>query len=160
MILHRARVLLTALPLAVVVALAGPAAAGESKSDRAILKAGVITKGDVPGGWTSKKATSSDSAYKGISECKQIKAAVDNAKKKVPRAKSREFQEPGSRGTTATENTVYVFKDVSAATNFLANYQAPDASTCFEKGTAKVASAQAGTGQPTVSPITDLQGCG
>jgi hypothetical protein len=160
MILHRTRVLVLAAPLALLVALAAPAAAGESKSDKAILKAGVITKADVPAEWTSKKATSSDRAYKGIAECKQIKTAVDNAKKKVPRTQSRSFEQPGSRGTTSAEDTVYVFKDENAATDFLANYQTNAAVTCFEKGVEKVTSSQAGAGQPTVSPITDLQGVG
>jgi hypothetical protein len=161
MILRRTRILvpLLAVSLALVAAMAGPAAA-QSKSDKAILKAGVITKADFPGGWTSKKSTSSDRAYNGIAECKKIKSAVDSAKKKVPRAQSREFQAPGSRGTTAAEDSVYVFKDANAATSFLANYQAPEAATCFEKGTAKVTSSQAGAGQPTVSPVTDLQGVG
>lgn len=135
-------------------------AAGESRSDKAILKAGVITKDDVPAGWTSKKGSSSDRAYKGIAECKEIKAGVDRAKKKVPRTRSRDFEERGSRGTTSAENSVYVFKDVTEATDFMANYQAPDAATCFEKGVAKVLSSQQGAGEPSVAPITDLQGVG
>jgi hypothetical protein len=160
MVLRRFRIPLFALPLAVLVALAAPAAAGESTDDKAILKAGVITKDDVPADWTSRKATSSDRAYKGIAECKEIRAAVDKAKKNVPRAQSRDFQEPGSRGTTSAENTVYVFKSESAATEFLANYQTPDAATCFEKGVAKATRSEAGAGPPAVSPITDLEGVG
>jgi hypothetical protein len=161
MILRRLRALtpLLAVPLATLVAFAGPAAA-ESKSDKAILKAGVITRNDVPTGWTSKKATSSDRAYKGISECKKLKSAVDTAKKNTPRAQSREYQEPGSRGTTSAETTVYAFKSTSAADKFFAGYQTSEVSTCFEKATAKVASSQAGAGEPSVSPVTDLEGVG
>jgi hypothetical protein len=148
------------VPLAVLVALAAPAAAGESKSDKAILKAGIITKGDVPDGWTSKKASGGDNSFKGITECKTISSAIETAKKKVPRARSREFQEPDSRGTTSTENTVYVFKDVTAAGGFLANFQSDVASTCLEKSFAKSTSGRSGAGTPTLSPITDLQGVG
>jgi hypothetical protein len=158
--LTRGAIVLVTTVLVTVVALAGPATAGESRSDKAILKAGVITKDDVPAGWTSKKATSSDRAYRGIAECRQIRSAVDNAKKRLPRAQSRDFEAPGSRGTTSAEDTVYVFKDVDAATDFLANYQAPDTSTCLQKGAAKATRSQAGAGEPTVSPITDLAGVG
>jgi hypothetical protein len=160
MILRRTRLLALALPLVGLVALAGPAAAGESRSDKAILEAGVITKDDVPAGWTSKKGSSSDRAFKGIAECKEIKAAVDRAKKNEPRARSRDFEERGSRGTTAAENTVYVFRDTIEASDFMANYQAPEAATCFEKGIAKVLSSEQGAGEPSVAPITDLQGVG
>lgn len=161
MILRRTRILvpLLAVSLAGVATFAPPAAA-QSKSDKAILKAGLVTKADVPPDWTSKKATSSDRAYRGIPECKQLKSVVDNAKKKVPRAQSRKFSEPASRGTTAAESTVYSFKKISDAQNFIAVYQASDASTCLEKAAAKVASGQASAGEPTVSPVTDLEGVG
>lgn len=161
MIFRRTRILVPVLAAALAgVAAFAPPAAAQSKSDRAILKAGVITKSDVPSGWTSKKSTSSEKAFQGIPECKQIKTATDNAKKKVPRARSREFSEPTSRGTTSTEDTVYAFKNVSGAQNFIAVYQSSEASTCIEKATAKAASGQASAGQPTVSPVTDLQGVG
>ena len=162
MILGRIRVLvpLLAVPLATVAALAGPAAAGESKRDKEILNSGVITQDDVPAGWTSKKATGGDRAYQGISSCKKIKSAVDNAKKNVPRARSREFQDPTSQGTTSADDTVYAFKDAKAATKFLANYQDAEATTCIEKAAAKVARSQPSAESPTVSPVTDLEGVG
>ena len=161
MTLRRTRLLvpLLAVSLAGVAAFAPPAAA-QSKSDKAILKAGVITKADVPPDWASKKSTSTDRAYKGIPECKELKSAVDNAKKKVPRAQSREYSEPTSRSTTSAESTVYAFKKVSDAQEFTAVYQAPDASACLEKAAAKVASGQATAGEPSVSPISNLDGVG
>src|SRR5215210_2750568 len=121
MTLRRTRLLipLLAVSLAGVAAFAPPAAA-QSKSDKAILKAGVITKADVPPDWASKKSTSTDRAYKGIPECKELKSTVDNAKKKVPRAQSREYSEPTSRSTTSAESTVYAFKKVSDAQEFTA----------------------------------------
>lgn len=146
--------------LVVVVAMAGPAAAGESKSDKAILKTGVITKEDVPPGWSSKKASSTGEALRGVSECKQINTASDKAKKTVPRARSREFSEPVSEGTTSAENTVYAFKSVKAASDFFAKYQDAQAPTCYQKGANKTASSLPAAGTPTVSPITDLQGVG
>lgn len=161
MLLRGTRILvpLLAVSLAGVAAFAPPAAA-QSKSDKAILKAGVITKADVPSSWTSKKATSSDRAYKGIPECKQLKTAVDNAKKKVPRAQSRNFNEPTSRGTTSAESTVFAFKAESDAQEFIAVYQTSDASTCLQKAAAKLTSGQASAGEPSVSPISDLEGVG
>jgi hypothetical protein len=151
---------LLAVPLAVLVALAVPAAAGESKSDKAILKAGVISRDDVPAGWNSKKASGGDNSFKGIPECKTINSAIESAKKRVPRARSREFEEPDSRGTTSAENTVYAFKDVTAASKFVANFQGDVASTCLEKSLAKTTSGRSGAGTPTLAAITDLQGVG
>jgi hypothetical protein len=153
----RIAVPLLALLLATVAALAPPAAA-QSKSDKAILKAGVITKNDIPTGWTSKKATSSDSGFKGVSECKALKSAIDNAKKNAPRAQSRKYQEPRSRGTTSAENSVYAFKSVSAAEKFLDAYEASQ--TCIEKATAKAVKSNALAGEPSVSPVMGLDGVG
>lgn len=160
MILHRIRVLtsLVAVPLAVVVAFAGPAAA-ESKSDKAILKAGVITKDDVPAGWTSKKATSSE-PDPSIRECKKIRAAIDTAKKKIPRAESRDFTDPTTSGGTSAQSTVYAFKNASAASKLLANFQDTAAGTCLEKSIAKSTLGRRASQPPTVSPITDLNGVG
>jgi hypothetical protein len=72
----------------------------------------VITKADVPPEWTSKKATSTDRGLRGIADCKQINKAVDNANRKVPRARSREFLDPNSLGTMSAESAVYVFGDL------------------------------------------------
>jgi hypothetical protein len=142
------------------VALSGPAAAGESQRDKAILKAGVITKDDVPSGWTSKKSSaSSTTSYRGISECKAIKTAIDNAKKNLPRADSRDFEDPSSDGTTA-ENAVYVFKDSSAASKFVANFQGDVAMTCLEKSIERSPVGRSADEPPTISPIADLQGVG
>ena len=154
------RILVLGVPIAVSLGLAAPAAAGESRSDKAILKAGVITRDDVPSDWTSERGGSSGRALRGISECKKINAAVENAKKKEPRARSREFQDPVSQGTTSAENAVYAFKDENAATRFIANYQGSDADACFDKAAAKVASEQPTAETPSVAPITDLQGVG
>lgn len=154
------RILVLGVPIVAALVLAGPAAAGESKSDKAILKAGVITKGDVPADWTSERGESSGRALRGISECKKINSAVETAKKNRPRARSREFQDPVSQGTTSAENAVYAFKDDNAATRFIATYQGTDADACFDQAAAKVASEQPTAETPSVAPITDLQGVG
>lgn len=158
MILRRTSVLVVAA-LATLVALAAPATAGESKSDKAILKAGVITKADVPSDWTSKKAGSDSSSFSGTPECREIKAAVDKAKKNTPRRRSRDFEPSGSSATSA-QDTVYAFKNVSGATNFFANYSDSTANACFEALANELASGEPTAGTPAVAPITDLQGVG
>jgi hypothetical protein len=151
--------ILAAVPVATAVAVAAPAASADSKSDKAILKAGVVTRADVPADWTSSKASTTDRAFK-VPECKEIRAAVDTAKRKAPRAQSRQFEEPGSAGTAFADSTVYAFANVDAATKLVAPYQSANAPTCFEAGTTKALSGTKAAGSPTVSPITDLQGVG
>jgi hypothetical protein len=160
MMFHRERVLFLAAPLVASLALAAPAGATDSKSDKAILKAGVVTKADVPTTWTSRKAASTDRTFQGVPECKEIRDAVSTAKKKEPRAQSREFEDPANAGTTSADSIVYAFSNVNAATKFVAAYQSPAAPTCFEAGTRKVLSNTQAAGSPTVSPVTDLQGVG
>jgi hypothetical protein len=152
-------VCLVGVTVALVAALAAPVAAGEPKSDKAILKAGVFTKGDVPAGWTSKKSSSSD-PDRSIRECRKIRAAIDKAKKNVPRAKSRDFSDPATEGATLAGNTVYAFKDATAAATFVGNFQADVAVPCLEKSLAKSPVGKKAIGTPTISPLTDLQGVG
>lgn len=156
----RAGVVVLAAAFVVLVALAGPVAAGESKSDKAILKAGVITKADVPAGWKSKKSSSSENNLKGISECKQIKSAVDNAKKKVARADSRDFEDPAANAGASAENTVYAFKDATAASKFVANFQGDTAAECLRKGLARNTKEVDTAGSARISAITNLEGVG
>lgn len=154
MILRRTPLLVVAA-LAALVVLAAPAAAGESKSDKALLKAGVITKADVPSDWTSKKASQSDQSLRSPA-CKDIKAAVDTAKKKTPRQRSRAF-EPSGTSATSAQDTVYAFKNVSGAKKFLASYSDPSANACFEALANELATRQPTAGTPGVAPI-GLQG--
>ena len=157
MILRHTSVLVVSA-LATLVALGAPATAGESKSDKAILKAGVITKADVPSDWTSKKASSSDQQLR-APECREIKTAVDKAKKNTPRRRSRDFEPSGSSATSA-QDTVYAFKNVSGATTFFANYSDRTANACFEALADELARGEPSAGTPAVAPITDLQGVG
>jgi hypothetical protein len=154
------RLLTLAVPVAASLLLAAPAAAGETKGDKAILKAGVITKADVPAEWTSKKGEAPGEALKGIRECRRINTAVAEAKKNNPRARSREFSDPVSEHATSAENAVYAFTNSRSATRFVSAYQGTAAEACFNKLAAEVGKDRPTTAPPTVAPITDLQGVG
>src|SRR4051812_27302813 len=161
MLSQRTRMLILAAPVAVSLALAAPAlAAGESKGDKAILKAGVITKADVPAEWTSKKGKSSGDALTGLKECKRINTTVAAAKHDDPRARSREFADPVPSNAKTAENAVYAFPDQKRAGKFVAAYTGSAATACFDKLGAEVARSPPTAAPPTVSPITDLQGVG
>lgn len=161
MLSRRTRLLTLAVPVAASLALAGPAlAAGESKGDKAILRAGVVTKADVPADWTSRKGESTNSSLNGIKECKKINTAVANARKDNPRARSREFSDPVQEHATSAENAVYAFSNKAAATKFVSSYQGAGAMACFDKLAAEVGKGRPTTGPPTAAPVTDLQGVG
>ena len=160
MLSQRTRMLIFAAPVAVSLALAAPAlAAGESKGDKAILKAGVIAKADVPAEWT-KKGKSNGDALTGLKECKKINTTVAAAKHDDPRARSREFADPVPSNAKTAENAVYAFPDQKSAGKFVAAYKGSAATACFDKLGAEVARSRPTAAPPTVSPITDLQGVG
>jgi hypothetical protein len=157
----RTRMLIFAVPVAASLALAAPAmAAAQSKSDKAILKAGVITKADVPAEWTSKRGKSSGDALKGLKECKKINAAVAAAKQDEPRARSREFSDPVPANATTAENAVYVFADKKSAGKFVSAYKGSAATACFNRLGTEVVRNRPVAAPPSVAPITDLQGVG
>jgi len=160
MLSQRKRLLILAVPVAASLALAGPAAAAASKSDKAILKAGVITKTDVPADWTSKASNASSDALKGLKECKKINTAVAAAKKDQPRARSRQFADPVPEHATTAEDVVYAFQNKKDAGKFVSAYQGSAATACFERLGVEIERNRPATTPPTVSPITDLQGVG
>jgi len=161
MLSRRMRLLTLGVPVMATLALAGPAvAAGETKGDKAILEAGVVTKTDVPAEWTSTRGESSGQALKGLRECRRINTAVADAKKNNPRARSREFADPVQEHATSAENAVYAFPNKNAATRFVSAYQGTAATACFDKLAAEVGKNRPTAGPPTASPITDLQGVG
>jgi hypothetical protein len=159
MLSQRKRLLILAVPVAASLALAGPAAA-DSKGDKAILKAGVITKTDVPAEWTSKPSKSSSDALKGLKECKKINTAVAAAKKDEPRARSREFADPVQEHATTAENAVYAFQNKKDAGKFVSAYKGSAATACFQRLGTEVERNRPAAAPPTVSPVTDLQGVG
>ena len=161
MLSRRTRLLILAAPVAASLALAGPAlAVGATKGDKAILKAGVITKADVPADWTSKKGESTGAALRGIKDCRKINAAVADAKKDIPRAQSRQFSDPVPEHATMAQDAVYAFSNNRSATKFVSTYQGARAQACFEKLATEVAKDRPTAGPPTAAPITDLQGVG
>jgi hypothetical protein len=161
MLSRHTRMLIFAVPVAASLALAAPAmAAGESKGDKAILKAGVITKADVPAEWTSKKGESSGDALTGLKECKKINTAVAAAKQDDARARSREFADPVPANATMAQNSVFAFPDKKSAGKFVAAYEGSAATACFDRLGEVVGRSRPTAGPPTVSPITDLQGVG
>jgi hypothetical protein len=159
MLSQRKRLLILAVPVAASLALAGPAAA-DSKGDKAILKAGVITKTDVPAEWTSKPSKSSSDTLKGLKECKKINTAVAAAKKDEPRARSLEFADPVPEHATTAENAVYAFQNKKDASKFVSAYKGSAATACFQRLGTEVERNRPAAAPPTVSPVTDLQGVG
>ena len=161
MLSPRTRMLIFAVPVAASLAFAAPAiAAGESKGDKAILKAGVITKADVPAEWTSKRSKPSSDALRGIKECKRINGAIATANNDEPRARSRGFADPVPANAKTAENVLYAFPDKQSAGKFVSAFKGSTATACFEKLGADIAQQRPTAGPPTVSPITDLQGVG
>jgi hypothetical protein len=161
MLSRRVRLLTLAVPMAASLALAGPAlAAGPTKGDKAILKAGVMTKADVPADWTSKKGETTGTALRGIKQCKKINTAVADAKQNNPRAQSRQFSDPVPEHATMAQDTVYAFPNKRSATKFVSTYQGSPAQACFDKLAAEVAKDRPTAAPPTAAPITDLQGVG
>jgi hypothetical protein len=155
---HRKRLLILAVPVAASLALAGPASA--AGSDRAILKAGVIRKADVPAEWTSKRGASGGDALKGLKECKKINTAFAAANKDEPRATSREFTDTASLARSQAQNAVYAFQNKKAAGHFVSAFKGSAATACFTRLGIEIERNQPATTPPTVSPITDLQGVG
>jgi hypothetical protein len=156
--MRQGRWIAVAAGVAAAAALVAPAGAGvkSAASDKAILKAGLLTAGDVPSTWTSAKQTDPGTkGFQGITSCKQIVAAT-NAARRGPRALSRSFGDPSQTSNAGAQNTVSAFKNIQAAQQYLAAYTASSAATCFQdafnRGTRGA--------QATVTPVTDLQGVG
>jgi hypothetical protein len=156
--MRQGRWIAVAAGVAAAVALVAPAGAGvkSTASDKAILKAGVLSPADVPSTWRSAKQTDAGTkSFKGIASCKQIVAAVDAARR-GPRALSRSFGDPAQTSNAGAQDTVYAFKNVKAAQQYIAAYEASSAATCFQDAFNRATNGA----QATVTPITNLQGVG
>ena len=81
-------------------------------------------------------------------------AALDSGQRR-PRAVSPRFADPAS--SAQAEGTVYAFKTVKTAQQYLAPFEATSGATCFRDGFTKAVGSQ---NQVTITPITDLQGVG
>jgi hypothetical protein len=156
--MREGRWIAVAAVIAAAVGLAAPAVAGvkSAASDKAILKAGLLTGADVPSTWpAAKQPDAGTKPFKGIASCKQIVAMTDAARR-GPRARSPLFSDPAPASNSGAQDTVYAFKSVKAAEQYLAAYQASNAATCFQEAFNR---ATAGA-QVTVTPAIDLQGAG
>lgn len=139
-------------------ALMTPASAGvkTAGSDKAILRAGIITKADVPSTWTGmKQADVATKSYQGLAPCKAIAAAIATGHR-APHALSQRFLDPAPTSNSLAQNEATAFKNVKAAQSYLAPFQASGAAACLTQ-----AFNRASTGfSAVVTPITDLQGVG
>jgi hypothetical protein len=156
--MRQGRWIAVAAGVAAAVGLVAPAVAGvkSAASDKAILKAGVLTAADVPSTWTSaKQADAGTKGFKGIASCKQIVAATDTARR-GPRALSLSFGDTAPTSAAGAQDTVYAFKNVKAAQQYVVAYEASKAAKCFQDAFNRATSGS----QATVTPITDLQGVG
>jgi hypothetical protein len=156
--MRQGRWIAVAAGVAAAVVLVAPAVAGvkSAASDKAILKAGVLTAADVPSTWASaKQVDSGTKGFKGIASCKQVVAAMDAARR-GPRALSRSFGDPAATSNSGAQNSVYAFKNVKAAQQYVAAYVASNAATCFQDAFNKATNGS----QATVAPLTNLQGVG
>lgn len=153
---HRAARLAACLVVGVtVVALAAPAGAKATPSaaDKVLLNAGVVTKADVPAGWTAtSQVDTSASQFKGVTGCGAVYRAVFNARATVPYKLSKAFSPPGpDNGITVVDDTVLAFKNVARANRFFAVFQDPGTGPCLQ---AVLAKALRGEGHAVVAPLT------
>ena len=116
--------------MALVVALAAPAAAAGAASDRSIAKQGVLQITDFPSGWTQSRHK--DSKPTGLASCKGTEQAT--AKNKKYRAQSPDFSQGD---TTSAYNIVYVFPKPAQAVAYLRPYQATVTAKCLQQSTEK-----------------------
>jgi hypothetical protein len=138
------------------VGLAAPAGAPAASTTASILRAGQITRADVPPTWMHSKQIDTLRSLPRVDACRPIAAASAAARRRLPRKLSPTFMAPGSAGITFAENTVYAFASARAAAAYLSVFQGPGALTCitavFQHALAKLRATV------TVAPVTTLAG--
>ena len=112
--------------------LATPAAAAQPpRTTSAILRAGVLSRRDVPSTWVATpRSTTSDPFPRGAA-CATL-AAAERVARRSPHAASPQFSDPESGNTTEADNSVYALPSAAAAHRYLAAYEAGTASACFQ----------------------------
>jgi hypothetical protein len=158
--MRHGRWIAAATGLAAAAVLVAPAAATVkgAASNPAILQAGLIAAADAPPGWTAHKQPDTGTKnFQGIGACKALVAAITAARHRVPRLLSPQFSDPAASNTSLAEDTVYAFKNVKSATQYLSAYRPTAALTCVQQAFKRAAGA---SGQATVAPLTGLQGIG
>jgi hypothetical protein len=140
------------VPLALAVVLAAPA--GASSATAAILRAGQLTRADLPPTWKQSKQIDTLRSLPRVAACRPIAAATSAARHHIPRKLSPTFTDPGSAGLSFAEDTVYAFPSGRAASAYLSVFQSPGALTCitavFKASLAKLRATV------TVTPASDL----
>ena len=116
---------------ALVVVLAGPAAAAKPLTTSAILKAGVISARDVPSTWISTPRTTAPDPFPRGAACQTL-AGAERVARRFPHAASPQFSDPESGNTTQADNSVYAFPTPVGAHRYLAAYEAATASACLQ----------------------------
>jgi len=104
-----------------------------TSNDTQIARQGALVTADVPADWTQKPASSSsdaatEKAASKIPECKQY-VAFEKAVKKVPRAKSPDFDLQNS----SISNTVSVFTNATKATAAMNVFGSSKTEACINK---------------------------
>lgn len=156
--MRHGRWIAVAAGVAAALALMAPAGAGMkgAASDKAILRATVLTKADVPSTWTGLKQTDvATKNYQGLASCKPISAAIV-AGRRVPHALSSRFLDSAPTSNSLAQNEAFAFKTAKAAQQYLAAFKASNAATCYTEAFNRASNGF----QAVVTPITDLQGVG
>lgn len=133
-----------------------------SPTDGAILHAGVVTGSDLSREWDSRPWDRPCTAgYRGIQACNGLKSAIDTARREVPNATSRPFSDPSS-SDKATEacDEVFAYRNVNAASDFLAVFRASSPLDCLRRSVPRLLRRSPPPGSTligvNVSPITEL----
>jgi 1-aminocyclopropane-1-carboxylate deaminase/D-cysteine desulfhydrase-like pyridoxal-dependent ACC family enzyme len=134
--MRRRALLLAGLLLAGLVATAAPASAASgarpSPSDRALIAAGLVARGDVPASWVGSHQSNDIREFSKIAACRAVYVALLAANRRVPNALSRQFADPTSNGQTLASDQVFAFRTVKAASAYLAAFEGPNAGPCLQ----------------------------
>ncbi len=116
---------------------------GGGGDDRALAKRAVLKQSDMPDGWASSRVQESNLPP----ECDAIDRANDLADKGT-KVRSPTLSDPSDpQRVRQITNTVYVFPNAGAASNYFAVYTADSALACFET-IGEIVSEQLGGGLP------------
>jgi hypothetical protein len=113
------------------VAAAAPAAR-PTPADRALIRAGLVTRADVPASWTGSRQSNDLAPFAKLASCRTVYATLLAANRRVPNALSRQFTDPASHDQTVASDQVFAFPTVQAASTYLAAFNGPTAGACLQ----------------------------
>lgn len=152
-----ARVVLVGAAVLLVTLAAPAASVTRPRTTRAILRAGIISPHDVPSTWIATPRSTAADPFPSGAACETL-AAAERVARRSPRAASPQFSDPESGNTTEADNSVYALPNAAAAHRYLAAYQAPTASACFQRVLTDAVGTSASV---TLAPLTSqLAGLG